>query len=316
MRRLLSLVVLALLSVGAAAAQDDVAIGARVVYPGVTMQLVGTQDALPLREGAVVALRAGDVLRTDRQGRVLLMVGDALEMLLLPISTLEIATSQVGEGEYQLVMRLTGQSIQRFTDAPTQSLTLELVAGEVVINADDGWFGAWSFVENSSIVTVAEGEVEIASNRETITLAAGDGARADLTTIEVTTFPPPLSAARLIGFTEGCDGTVRTPLPALNIRAGTSLGYAEIGYVEDGQPVTLLGRTQDGNWYRVQRYSGFGWMLASAIATDCIPPTYPSQYGEDNVEFFGIESVELDLLAPFFGTPETNLWFFRSFAAE
>jgi hypothetical protein len=316
MRLLLSLILVALLTVGEAAAQDDVAISARVVYPGVTMQLVGTQDALPLREGAVFPLRAGDTLRTDRQGRVLLTFGDALEILLLPISTLEITTSQTGESGYQLSARLAGQSIQRFADAPTQPLSLELVAGEVVINATDGWFGSWSFVENSSIVTVAVGEVEIASNGETMTLAAGDGARADLTTLEVTTFPSPLSAARLIGFTEGCEGTVRTPLDALNIRAGTSLGYAIIGYVNDGQPITLLGRTEDGNWYRVQRYSGFGWMLASAIDTDCTPPRYPNQYGEDNVEFFGIESIELELLAPFFGTPETNLWFFRSFAAE
>ena len=318
MQRLLKLALLALplLVFQTTLAQVDVAISARVVYPAVMMRLVSTEAMLPLREGAVFPLRAGDTLQTNRQGRVLLQVGDSLELLLLPNSTLEIVSSQSTDAGYQVRLRLTGQSVQRFTRNTSQPVALELTAGEMVINATDGWFGAWSFVENSSIATVAQGEVEITSNQETVTLVAGDGARADLTTLEVTTFPPPLSAARLIGFTEGCAGMVRTPLPSLNIRAGTSLGYAIIGYVNDGQPITLLGRTEDGNWYRVQRYSGFGWMLASAISTECVPPTYPNQYGEDNVEFFGIEPIELELLEAFFGTPETNVWFFRSFAAE
>lgn len=320
MQRLLSLVLLTLLSIGAAAAQDDVAISARVVYPGVTMQLVGTQDALPLREGSVFPLRAGDTLRTDRQGRVWLSLPEALELLLLPNSELTVVQSDIADNRLVVRLALRGQSIQLWRQGIVRRGTFQIETGDALTTVEwtDNYdivyslFGLWSEIEGSTVATVAFGELSVESDGKTDTLYSSEGWRNGI----VTPMEGDLNAARLIGFTEGCEGRVRTALDALNIRAGTSLGYAIIGYVNDGQPITLLGRTEDGNWYRVQRYSGFGWMLASAIDTDCVPPTYPNQYGEDNVEFFAIESIELDLLAPFFGTPETNLWFFRSFAAE
>jgi hypothetical protein len=293
-------------------AASDIALSARVVNPEVTYTISNATRGYTPREDAVIALRAGDTLATARYGRAYLRFVDTVEILLLPNSSLEIIASRVDEAdEYLLRMRLVGNAVVRFIDASSASVLLELIANQSTIRTRQGWFSFWSDFESSDVVTVASGNIAVSTYFGDELVSAAEGLRINLSGVHKAAMDAPYNGARLIGEVVGCEGRVRSLLPNLNIRAGTSLGYAEIGFVNNNALLRIVGRTADGVWYRIQRFSGFGWVLASAVETTCVPPLYPNLYGENNRELFDVEGIELLMLNPFYGTFESDPWFYR-----
>lgn len=315
--RCLSITLIALtctLTVAHAQDADGYAGTARVVHPGVTFTLVNTPRPLSLREDAVQGLTAGDVLTTDRTGRVLITFGDWLEILLLPSSTLTMLENRaLGGGRYAVRVGLDGHTVQSWLPASAAQASLEIETDLARVRAESGLLAVWSQLEGSAVVTVAEGAAEVTTVVGTLPLRAGDGLFADTVTARVEPFAePPYNGARAFGLLRGCDARVSVGGERLNIRAGTSVGYAVIGDLVDGARIRLLAITEDGLWYRIQRFSGFGWVLTSGVRADCPAlPLYPNNYGEANLELFNYEPVEVALLTPFYGKPEDNLWLWR-----
>ncbi|MDX2139006.1 MAG: SH3 domain-containing protein [Chloroflexota bacterium] len=300
-------------SVSFARAQSpDYAASARVVNPGVTYTIVSGVGTFTLREDTVVAVTAGDTLTTDREGRVYLRFGEQLEMLLLPNSRLEVLENRgspaTGLG---LRLRLDGHIVSRNASAQQEELQLELLVRDSVVRSDDGWFALWSDIEGGIVATVAGGTVIVETDTERQELMIGQGMTIIGENVRVTPMDHPYNGARLVGLLSGCDGQVEILTDVLNIRAGTTPGYSVIGYLEDGATVRLIGVTESGVWYRIQRYSGFGWVLANGVQTDCSPPEYPNQFGENNRELINVEAIELDLLTPFYGAFGEDVWFYR-----
>lgn len=312
-----ALLLAALLLAGgwAAHAQDGYAASVRIVNPGVSFQLAGTEAIFMLPEDAVLPMATGDVLETDRTGRVLVEFANDLQLLLLPSSRLAVLDSQRGEdGQYELRLRIDGHSGQRLgtADAETIQLTIDTEWGEV--RASAGWFALWSDLERSTVITVAEGNVDFAPNWGAPLYSAGtaEGIVIELDTARVIDLTPPYNGARMIGLASTCEGRVNAAGGVLNIRAGTGVGYSVIGDVFNGARVRVIGVTEDGVWYRIQRFSGFGWMLTSGVQADCPDlPVYPNLSGENNRELFNVEQAELDLLEPFYGQFDDDVWFYR-----
>jgi hypothetical protein len=294
------------------AQSPDYALSARVVNPGVTYSIVSGVGTFALREDTVVAVTAGDTLTTDRDGRVYLLFADQLEVLLLPNSRLEVLENR-GTPETGLVLRLRleGHIVSRNVSSQPDMLQLEVLIRETVVRSNDGWFALWSDIEGGVVATVSDGMVTVETGAESQSLTRGQGMTMIADDVRVTAMDRPYNGARLVGLISGCDGQVEIVTDVLNIRAGTTPGYTVIGYLDDGATVRLMGVTESGVWYRIQRYSGFGWVLANGVRTDCPLPEYPNQFGENNRELFNVETIELDLLTPFYGTFESDVWFYR-----
>jgi len=294
------------------AQSPDYAASARVVNPGVTYSIVSGGGTFALREDTVVAVTAGDTLTTDRDGRVYLRFGEHLEVLLLPNSRLEVLENRGSpETGLGLRLRLDGHIVSRNMSAQQDVLQLEVQIRESVISSDDGWFALWSDIEGGVVATVTDGTIIVETGLEREELTSGQGMTIIGDDVRVTTMDRPYNGARLVGLISGCNGQVEIVTDVLNIRAGTTPGYTVIGYLEDGAIVRLMGVTESGVWYRIQRYSGFGWVLANGVRTDCPLPLYPNQFGENNRELIDVEAIELDLLTPFYGAFGDDLWFYR-----
>jgi hypothetical protein len=299
-------------AIATASAQDGLALSARIVNPDVSYSIVSAARNFVLREDAIIALAAGDTMETSRTGRAYLRMGDALEVLVLPSTRIEIVASlTIATDNARLNIGVDGNAIFRFNDASQQSVALSITTEQRTFRANEGWFALWSNLEGGDVVTVASGSVDVVTATDTQTIRVEEGMLARDGSIRIVAMEPPYNGSRLVGIADGCNGRVNSVLPNLNIRAGTTLGYAEIGFVNDGASLRLIGQTVDGLWYRIQRFSGFGWVLANAIETDCVLPEYPNIYGESNRELFNVEGIELVLLTPFYGNFESDPWFYR-----
>jgi len=63
--------------------------------------------------------------------------------------------------------------------------------------------------------------------------------------------------------------TIVTDGARLNVRSGPGLGYSIIGKVLNGQPVQLMGRSQDGAWTQIalpDNTAGMGWVATRFVA--------------------------------------------------
>jgi len=69
-----------------------------------------------------------------------------------------------------------------------------------------------------------------------------------------------------------CTALVNYP-NGLRVRAGPGMDYQRIGFLADGEQITILGQSLTGNWYRVQHPSlpAGGWMASNLLAPapDC-----------------------------------------------
>ncbi len=296
-------------------AQEGIGASVRVVNPQAVFSLAGTDGVRALSENSVFAITTGDAVQTDRRGRALLTFADSLELLLLPESRLTVlANERLRDGTYALRLRIDGHSVQRLHTSESTRLLLTIETERGTARARRGWFALWSSLERATVITVAEGSVDFLPiwGQPLYTADAARGMVVGLSSAEIIPISPPYNGARMIGLSSTCEGVVRAQEGVLNIRAGTSLGYAVIGDLRLGARVRIMGVTEDRVWYRVQRFSGFGWTLTSGIEADCPNLTiYPNLSGEANRELFDVEPVELELLAPFYGQLEDDLWFYR-----
>jgi hypothetical protein len=288
-----------------------------IQYPDVSVRLVTTEQWLPLPQDAVAPLTVGDSVQTDEQGRALLTFDDAFEILLLPNSTLTLDKFyHETDGRLIFAATLEGHALHRSLVLP-EHLVYALNAGEVTITQPAAQFGVWSSFEDATVVTVTEASAEVAAADEFLTIETGQAFYMLDDAPEILPLTAPFNAARLIGETFGCPGSVDTgAADSLNVRVGPGLGYTIIGYIPNGGSVRVVGINENGSWLRVQKYSGFAWIDALAVTNQCEGLTvYPRLYTEMNAEAFAVLPAELELLVPFYDNPAENLWFYRSLRA-
>ncbi|MCA9910077.1 MAG: hypothetical protein KC519_15575, partial [Anaerolineae bacterium] len=212
-----------------AQAQEGYAASVRIVNPGVGFQLAGTEAIFMLPEDAVLPLSTGDVVETDRSGRVLVEFADNLQLLLLPTSRLAVLESERGDDDhYALRLRVDGHSVQRLGMAAAGEIQLSIETERGVVRAADGWFALWSDLERTTVITVAEGHVDFVPNWGPPLYSAGaaEGIVAELDTARVIDLSAPYNGARMIGLASTCEGRVNAAGGVLNIRAGTGVGYS------------------------------------------------------------------------------------------
>lgn len=279
-----------------------------ITRAGVEVRRANTEAWLPLPEKSESPFGPGDALRTNAAGRALLTFLDQIDLLILPESTYELF-----DFSPDITARISGYAVQR--GSPAGDYHLE-VAGSaaLVINRAAASFAVWP-----DVVTVSDGEAEITVGGSTLTVAAGQGIRAvPGAAPDVSTLEPPFNAARLVGLLDGCPGAMNTVNNLnVNVRFGSDLQQGVIGNIPNKTPVRLMGVNQSGTWYRIQAFSGFGWVQQPLVANTCeaLPVLRDDQF-ERSIGIFGVLPQEIALLEPFYGPPESDLWFYRSLAGS
>lgn len=285
-----------------------------VTYPGVEMRRANTAEWLPLPVQAEAPFGAGDAVRTDDTGRAMVTFGEQVEVFVLPGSTYELtAFAEDATKQVQLSAGVTGHLIQRL--APGAQLDAYRLEGEdLVVTEPATLLGVWSVEGAYSVVLAAEGDAQVTIGEDVLEVPQGHGIRASQTTTPtVTELAAPLNAARLIGQLDGCPGVTKTlDNLSVNVRVAPGLDSTVIGSIDNKMAVRVLGISQSGNWYRIQAFSGFGWMQAPLVTNACTDlPVSPPGTIEHNVAVSGVAPAELELLLPFYGPPAEDLWFYR-----
>lgn len=317
MIKILLLILLWMLLHGVSASQENIAIVPMAVYDRVEIRRANTSLWLHLRPEMDVPFGPGDMLRTDNTGRALLNFAGKFEALLLPNSTFSLENFALSaEEQVRFAARLSGHLIQR-ANGETEFEQYQLVTDRLTLVSAPLNFAVWDQDGQLAAVTIAEGSGSIRVNEQIFTLEAEEGLLVDLEGWAVSgSMSPPLNAARLEGILFGCPGQINTVDGVnVNVRVGPGLDFTVVGNIADQQPVQIMGVNRGGTWYRIQAFSGFGWQRANLIEADCPDaPLISGRAVELNVGIFGITPDELLLLAPFYGPPEEDLWFYRSFS--
>lgn len=291
-----------------------------ITYDQVMIQRTETSRPIRLRRDAVAVVGAGDSIFTNSRGRALIRFEDTIDVLVMPSTTLQIvALTLNGEGP-QIRLNVDGNIvIGEAENEPTPVITIET---ERLTVTPSGAIGVWANFDDSDVITVVESGTRYTTRVGTGgRLSAGDGLLMDdrgATVVSLDDYAPFLHAAQLIADLRGCPArVVRTGGQALNVRVAPGLGNVPIGYVEENAPVAIMGMIASGSWYRVQRYSGFGWMRSIYLDGGCTNlPTYPDTSVESNLDLLDLQPTEYELIQPFFGTPDTNPWVYRTFRAS
>ncbi|GEM_PF-968788 len=300
-------------------AAEEVAIRFLITASEVALQRENTLDARAIQQDAVALFGVGDKLITGERGRAVLDFSGVQTALLLPNSQLSFIAVSDETGTTTLHLHLDGHII---FDRPTPAanLIIRVETSYLTVSATKA-IGIWANYENSDIVTTPVEPVRIDTGETFQTINAGEGIFVDETETQIVGLldngAPYVHAAQLIGILKGCPAIVtRTAGQSLNVRVGSNINTSPIGYVDENAAVALVGVNENGQWSRVQRFSGFGWIFTSYVdqlILECPErPTYPAVHFERNLELNELQPVEIRLIQPFYGIPESNPWVFRS----
>jgi hypothetical protein len=286
-------------------AQSERAAVLTVIAPGVEFQRTNTDQWFSLPAGAIAPMGNGDRIRTDDVGRAMIDFGQDSQALILPESDYRIQMYAEAD-EFSWSAELTGFAVHQIDPTLGQ---FELVAADVTITSAVGRLATWTTDLQQPTLIVAQGQATVEPD---VTVQAGEGFRPGYDqAVEITA--DLLSEARLISQVAGCPGLVDTiDDENLLVRSGSAIDAPDMGAIPNGEAVALLGVSENDLRYRVQYLSDFGWVEALAIETDCTDlPVFPVPYQEFFRIIIDVTDDEADLLAPFYGPPFEDPWFYR-----
>lgn len=294
--------------------QEQIAAVLRVTRQELTLQRANTEAWLPLRQGTEAPFGAGDTLRTTDTGRALLTVADTFDILILPSSTLTLNNLRTGEFSARLE---SGIAIIH-TSAQANIASFALDSAHFTVTMPAPLMAIWSDAERNSSILVAAGSADVQSNAQTFTVEANQGFLAGSSANGIIAeLDMPLTAAHLEGELFGCPGVIQTDGLNINVRVAPGLESTVIGNIKNNSEIRLMGMNAFNSWYRIQAFSGFGWVQKALVKTECQDlPTLPRGFSERNPGIRDVLSFELTLLEPFYGSPENDLWFYLSLAPQ
>lgn len=292
-------------------AEEEQAAILRVMVEGVEIQRSGAQNRLSVAQDAEMPFGVGDTLRTDRSGRAFLVILDA-QVLVLPGAAFTLLGFQTdNRGEIEVQAQIEGRVFFALP-AASQIDHFRVSADRLLVTQPAQLFGMQSYPNEPDYLVVANGAAVALVDGEEIQVRAGAGLRVDQKIEMVDPMPTPLHFAHLEETLYGCAGVVNTNNNLdLRVRSTPFEGYYTFGSYPQGSPIELIGKSQNERWYFARYHSTFGWVLALAVITDCDLPKIPDDSFKDYYGAANPQPFELQLLEPFYGTPEDDPFFYR-----
>ncbi|MEM9954612.1 MAG: SH3 domain-containing protein [Chloroflexota bacterium] len=282
-----------------------------VIGEAITFQRANTTQEYSLSVNAIAPFGIGDTVRTGSNGRILIELSADASILLLPDSTFTIDDFRLDEdGITQFSGELQGIALHQLEQ---EELTYQLTAGDVSLTVSaPANFGAWNSDTNFDTITVETGEVTVTDGETDYTLLARDGISPQLDQ-DIIALDDLLHPVQISRQTALCDGVVSTNGGlGLRLRAGAALDYSVANILQDGDPVQIIGTTDNGLWYRIPSVTSYGWIFSNLIEATCEDlPTFEDLYRETPARINNVTELELDFLLPYYGSPEDNIGFYR-----
>lgn len=311
-RTLILLISLFILIMNISAQSGELSAVVEVIGEDIFFQRSNTESEISLSAGAIAPFGIGDRIRTGSNGRVLITISEDAQLLILPNSEYEIVDLRQEDADLiSLLARQSGIVLHDF-NAPSASFDYHLEAVSFSISQAHGRFIVWNVTDGLHAVTVASGEVSLVADDVEHSLTENTGFSISGAN-DVVAISTPLHASQVVGITVNCEGIVNTGgSEGLRLRAGAALDYQIVDILQDGQSVQIVGTTENGLWYRLPFQTGFGWIYSSLIDAACGNlDQFPNLINEDPERIIDATETEIDLLTPFYGTPESNLVFYR-----
>jgi hypothetical protein len=293
-------------------AQDHFAAKLTIAFAGVEIQRTSTTEWLPLPLGAETPFNVGDTLRTGNQGRAYLEFQQDGGVLVLPRSTYQLVEFAYSPG-LNLSANLNGQIIQNLTGKVDD---YRLETARLAVTQTSTLLAVWDREESPASVTSAEGTALATIADQQFTINAGQGllVRPPDAPI-VSDLALPLTGPHLEGELYGCPGTIHT-INDLNINIRTGIGSDVIGNAPNDSVVKVMATNHNKSWYRIQIFSGFGWIQADLVRSACTDLlVLPENSYEFNWGLQQIQPFEYALIEPFYGLPEHDPWYYVTFVA-
>lgn len=293
--------------------QDNYSIAIEIRYEGVQILRENTQEWLALPENALAFIGAGDVLRTDAQGRVDILIDASTHFLMLSNSDFSLKAYTVDDGAISLNAQMNGIAIVQYSD-DTDFASFELELNDMSVIRPANLMSIWSYTDEIDTVTVALGSASILRDDVTVEVSAASGYRAEADRDAAIQFIPTWNAARLEAQLYGCKGEVQTTgNTSLLVRTGPGAGFFRMGTLDVSRVVSIMGVTESGFWTRIQFLTGFGWIQSLAIKSDCRDvPVFPDDAPEEKfVSIYNVLPSEIEILEPFLMSPADNAFVYR-----
>lgn len=318
MRNLRRVVVILALSLGMSGAlhgQDQVAALLRALYFGVAVQRTQTDQIFDIRTGAEFPVGAGDRIRTGEFGRVNLdwTLDSRNFAIVLPATDLTIAAVAEADGGWSTSLRLDeGRLVARI--APDQFAAFTIITP----NGDIRALGEFAVQHTlgRTIAIVTTGTLSYTTRAgDSGTISDGTSLLLDPDLAREVPAPPVPTFTQVEAEQVGCPAIVASRGGInLNVRLGPAFGYTELGVIPNGDAVRVVGISPDGQRFRIAYRSSYGWVITEGVQTDCDRaslPVFPYSHVEVVYPAISASAEERDLLLPFFGPPENDLWFYR-----
>ena len=310
MPRLWLLLCILLIPLSTIQAQDKLAAPIEITYKGLGIRQKATEQWIDLRDGSVAVIGEGDAVQTNDDGRGIINFLDYGTIMLLPNSQFELDSFRIESGQLYLEAQMLGTFILEFTD----SENLHLKTPDLEIVGITGDAGLWASETQADVLVVDQGFVTIQFDGRTGTIGEAEGWRYNAADFELTRLDEPYNRARLIGTLDGCTGIVHTSEGnrGVIVRTGPGQGFQKRGLIEDNQTASLLAKTETTGWTRIQHANAFGWILSSAVESNCELPVLPDDSPEEEtLHVINGDERELALLRPFFGIVGLDGFFYQ-----
>ncbi|GAB5493005.1 MAG: hypothetical protein Phog2KO_32200 [Phototrophicaceae bacterium] len=310
-KTIIALIVL-LLATNLSAQSEKLSTVIEVIGDDISFQRANTSLVFELSEGSSAPFGIGDIISTGQNGRVLITVNEDAQLLVLPNSEYEITDfSRDDTGQISLEARQEGIVLHDF-NASVDNFTYQLDATTFSVSQAEGRFVVWSIPTGLQAVTVANGDLIVAKDEEEYHLTENTGFAVEGFDI-IVELDMPLHASQVVGLSINCQGTVDTGgTDGLRLRAGAALDYQVVDVLQDEQSVPIVGTTENGQWYRIPFQTGFGWIFSSFIEGTCLNlPEFMNLIDESPERIDDATAIEIELLEPFYGTPQNNSVFYR-----
>lgn len=306
------LTILCLAVTSLSAQSGELSAAVRILGDEVFFQRVNTDTEFLLSEGANAPFGIGDVIRTGQNGRVLITVNEDTQILVLPNSTYEIIDFSRDEaGHVSLGAQQEGIVLHDF-NASTEDFTYQLETSTFSISQAEGRFLVWAVPTGLQAVTVSTGTLTLEFDDNEYFITDNRGFAIEGFDI-VVPLSAPLHASQAVARSVNCQGIVDTGgSEGLRLRAGAAIDYQIVDVLADGQAVSIVGATENGLWYRLPFQTGFGWIYSDFIVGTCVNLSeFVNLVDERPEQIDDATEIEIELLEPFYGTPQSNLVFFR-----
>lgn len=279
---------------------------------GVQITRQNSTNSVTLEQGSYLPIVDGDSIQTH-EGWGVLTFPETITIVILPHTTIGIQHYSVDSGITHIELMVDGHIIQS-THRPSHEFEYQLNTATFTITKPSELFAVWSDYKFLTGITNDLGILNVLNDNHEIILQPRTAFLDGVPRVLLSSSPNHLS--KLYAQNINCSLSVISDTN-WNIRKDTILSANPIGFISnDNREVAIVGQTEEQDWFRIQRFTDFGWVSSDAFDfhnAGCPDlPTFTNEITEIVLTIRNWQANDLEIFLPFYDTSENNPWFYSS----